>query len=157
MITIFFDNPDEIESNPIRVLNGNGNLLHKGHEGDISTVAFHDPFWLATGSVDGVIVVFNIEAGTIRFTLREPYLKLRSQEEKAVEKILFLDYKDSLYIVSCHGDGYIRFWNMSTTKMENEVNIQIAGDEGLTVMGLDNTSEILVVGGSQGHARVMNF
>ncbi len=87
MISIFNDDPDEPEADPVKILNGVGNRVHKGHEGDILTVAFAEPNWLATGSVDGCIVVWNLEAGTIRFATREPFLALRHQEERPIEKV----------------------------------------------------------------------
>jgi WD40 repeat protein len=84
------DDPDEYEAIPIRVLNGNGTLITKAHEGDICTVDFHEPNWLATGSADGVIVIWNLDTNSIRFIMKEPFIKQRSQEERAVEKVVFI-------------------------------------------------------------------
>ncbi|KAJ3094874.1 nucleoside diphosphate kinase, partial [Physocladia obscura] len=118
-ITIFVDDPDHFETHPVRILNGSGWGTHKGHEDDISSVAFCPPNILATSSVDGVIVVWNLESGYIKLTLREPFLELRSKEEKVVEKILFLQNPERMAsrwhkipLLSCHADGYLRFWDI---------------------------------------------
>jgi WD40 repeat protein len=123
LVSMFQDNPEFPEAEPTRVYNGAGNSVHRGHEGDITTVDFAEPNWLVTGSVDGAIVVWNLEAGIIRFTLREPFLSLKRQEEKPVEKVLF--YKDrktkKLALLTCHADGVLRFWDLLNAKLLNEV------------------------------------
>ncbi|RKO89787.1 WD40-repeat-containing domain protein, partial [Blyttiomyces helicus] len=86
-ITIFIDDSSHFEATPVRVLNGAGSGAHRGHEDDISAVAFCPPSMLATSSVDGVIVIWNLESGYIKATMREPFLDLRSKEEKAIEKL----------------------------------------------------------------------
>ncbi|KAI8614723.1 WD40-repeat-containing domain protein [Chytriomyces sp. MP71] len=86
-ITIFIDDSDHFETQPVRILNGAGWGAHRGHEDDISSVAFCSPNLLATSSVDGCIVIWNLESGYIKLTLREPFLDLRSKEEKVVEKM----------------------------------------------------------------------
>ena len=123
-VNLFADDPSDPEAEPSKVYNGAGNSVHKGHEGDVTTVAYHDPNWLATGSVDGAIVVWNLEGGTIRFALRDPFINMRHQEEKPVEKVLFMKEKgtEKLYLVSCHADGCVRFWDMNTGLIENEVS-----------------------------------
>ncbi|EGF76597.1 hypothetical protein BATDEDRAFT_92606 [Batrachochytrium dendrobatidis JAM81] len=85
-ISIFIDNPSHFDARPTRVLNGSGSGAHKGHEDDISAVAFCPPNMLATSSVDGTIVIWNLESGYIKVTMKEPFLNLRSKEEKPVEK-----------------------------------------------------------------------
>ncbi len=81
------DDPEEHESTPTKVFNGVGNSVHRGHQGDICTIAFHEPHFLATGSIDGSILVWNLEGGSIRLTLRDPFLPLRKHDEKPVEKV----------------------------------------------------------------------
>lgn len=125
LINIYIDDPDESEATPSKVLNGKGNTVHKGHEGDICTVAFHEPNWLATGSVDGCILLWNLEGGTIRFALRDPSLPLFKHEEKPVEKVLFFtDPKfKQLSLLSCHADGSIRFWDLNNPGLITDVRI----------------------------------
>jgi hypothetical protein len=42
---------------------------------------------LATSSVDGVILIWNMESGVLKYSLKDPFLDLRSKEEKAIEKV----------------------------------------------------------------------
>ncbi|KAJ3398423.1 WD40 repeat domain 95, partial [Chytridiales sp. JEL 0842] len=155
-ITIFIDDPSHFETHPIRTLNGSGSGAHRGHEDDISSIAFCPPGILATSSVDGVIVIWNLESGYIKLTLREPFLELRSKEEKVVEKILFLHnaekaasrwYKAPL--ISCHADGFLRFWDVH----DGELAYELSEEEGLVTMATNPDSTLLIVGGSKGHIR----
>ncbi|KAJ3065105.1 WD40 repeat domain 95 [Podochytrium sp. JEL0797] len=163
-ITIFVDDNDHFEMQPVRILNGAGWGAHKGHEDDISSIAFCPPNLLATSSVDGVIVIWNLESGYIKLTLREPFLDLRSKEEKVVEKILFLQNPERMSsrwhkipLISCHADGYLRFWDIYEGCMVYEMNCQITEDEGLGTMALNPDSTLLLLGGSRGHIRVFDL
>ncbi|KAJ3083935.1 WD repeat-containing protein 49, partial [Rhizoclosmatium hyalinum] len=163
-ITIFVDDPDHFETHPVRILNGSGWGAHKGHEDDISSVAFCPPNMLATSSVDGVIVVWNLESGYIKLTLREPFLDLRSKEEKVVEKVLFLQNPEKMTsrwhkipLISCHADGYLRFWDIYEGCMVYEMNCQITEDEGLGAMALNPDNTLLMLGGSRGHIRIFDL
>ncbi|KAJ3056388.1 WD repeat-containing protein 49 [Rhizophlyctis rosea] len=162
-IYIYIDDPDHFEAVPVRILNGAGSGAHRGHEDDISAVAFCPPSTLATSSVDGAIVVWNLESGHIRLTIREPFLALRSKEEKPVEKILFLYQGDRTYIrrhkiplLSCHADGCMRLWDVYDGSMMHEFNCQAVEDEGLTTMSLNPEGTALLVGGSKGHVRLFD-
>ena len=127
MINIYIDDPNESESTPAKVLNGTGNSVHKGHDGDICTVAFHEPNWLATGSIDGAILLWNLEGGSIRFALRDPFLSFRKHDERPVEKVIFINDPNNgqLSLVSCHADGSIRFWDVNHPVLLTDVNISI--------------------------------
>eukprot|EP00842_Homolaphlyctis_polyrhiza_P005998 jgi/Hompol1/639/HPOL_002560-RA len=164
LISIFLDDPAHFESHPVRVLNGKGSGAHKGHEDDISAVAFCPPNILATSSVDGTIVIWNLESGYIKMSMREPFLELRSKEEKPVEKILFVYNPDRpssrtahIPLLSCHADGCIRIWDVFDGVMMNEFNCQVMDDEGLTTMSCDNECTMLMVGGSKGHVRLIDL
>ncbi|KAJ3105690.1 WD40 repeat domain 95 [Phlyctochytrium planicorne] len=157
-IAIFIDDSSHFESHPVRVLNGAGWGAHRGHEDDISSVTFCAPNILATGSIDGVIVVWNLESGYIKTTMREPFLELRSKEEKVVEKILFLQNSERLKtrwykvpLVSCHADGHLRFWDVYDGVMVYELNCQVSDDEGIATMATNPDGTLLLVGGSKGH------
>ncbi|KAI9204974.1 WD40-repeat-containing domain protein [Polychytrium aggregatum] len=162
-ITIFLDDSSHFEARPVRVLNGIGSGAQRGHEDDISSVAFCPPNSLATGSMDGVIVVWNLESGYIKVVMREPFLELRSTEERAVEKIMFLvnlddeSEKSKAPLVSCHSDGCLRFWDALEGKMICEMNCQSYENEGLTSMALNPEVTILFVGGSFGHVRIFDI
>nr|KAJ3422048.1 WD repeat-containing protein 49 [Polyrhizophydium stewartii] len=163
-ISIFTDDPTHFEARPVRILNGKGSGAHRGHEDDISAVAFCPPNVLATSSVDGTIVIWNLESGYIKLAMREPFLDLRSKEEKPVEKIVFIYNPERpnsraarIPLLSCHADGCIRVWDTIDGVMINEFNCQVMDDEGLTTMACDNDCSILMVGGSKGHVRVIDL
>jgi WD40 repeat protein len=86
-ITLFGDQNDEFESKPIRIFNSSGVNASRNHTDDISCLAFCPPYFLVSGSVDGSIIVWNIETGYFISMLRENFLELRCKEEKPVEKV----------------------------------------------------------------------
>eukprot|EP00842_Homolaphlyctis_polyrhiza_P001209 jgi/Hompol1/2089/HPOL_005462-RA len=97
-------------------------------------------------------------------SMREPFLELRSKEEKPVEKILFVYNPDRpssrtahIPLLSCHADGCIRIWDVFDGVMMNEFNCQVMDDEGLTTMSCDNECTMLMVGGSKGHVRLIDL
>ncbi|KAI9325972.1 WD40-repeat-containing domain protein [Zopfochytrium polystomum] len=162
-ITIFVDDASHFETEPVRIMNGAGWGAHRGHEDDISSVTFCPPNILATSSIDGVIVVWNLESGYIKTVLREPFLDLRSKEEKVVEKILFLQNPDRMNqrwhkipLISCHADGFLRFWDVYDGSMVFELNCQVTEDEGLTTLATNTEGNLLLVGGSKGHVRIFD-
>lgn len=54
-ITLFLEDNDSFESEPTRVLDGNGTTSLPGHTDDISSLSFGEPNLLATSSIDGSI------------------------------------------------------------------------------------------------------
>jgi WD40 repeat protein len=86
-ISIFLESNDEFDCFPVKILDGGGNSVMVGHQDDISSVAFCPPNILASSSIDGVIVIWNLETGYIKSVLREPELALRSPEDVAIEKV----------------------------------------------------------------------
>ncbi|KAJ3227462.1 WD40 repeat domain 95 [Clydaea vesicula] len=165
-IYIFIDDIDKFECGPARVLNGKGTLTHRGHEDDLSSVSFCPPNIVATSSVDGAIVLWNIESGYIKLTLRDPFLDLRARDEKAVEKVLFLIKQDMFQnyqlsswprvpLISSHADGHIRFWEIQEGNLICELNCSRGNEEeGMNTMITDIDATILIVGGSKGYIRV---
>jgi WD40 repeat protein len=111
----------------MRVLNGAGTSVTPGHQDDISSVAFSPPNSLATASIDGTIIVWNLESGYFKCVLRDPYLNIRLKEERPVEKILFVSRQDKkssyggLLLFSCHADGTFRIWEPEDGKLIDEV------------------------------------
>ncbi|KAJ3185585.1 WD40 repeat domain 95 [Geranomyces variabilis] len=158
-VVIFLDDPAHFEAKPVRVMQANA---YKGHQDDISSVAFRAPSMLATSSVDGIIVIWSLESGYMKLTLSEPFLDLRSKEEKPIEKIIFLPTADKRLsragpLVSCHADGCLRFWDTYEGLMLYETNCQVTKDEGLGTMALSSDGNLLIVGGSKGHVRVFTI
>ncbi|TPX58932.1 hypothetical protein SpCBS45565_g07880 [Spizellomyces sp. 'palustris'] len=158
-VSIFLDDPTHFEAKPVRIMNGSGSGAHRGHQDDISSVAFCAPSMLATSSVDGIIVIWSLESGYIKLTLSEPFLELRSKEEKAIEKVLFLHplerkAKRTRPLASCHADGCLRFWDTYEGTMLYEMNCQVTKEEGLATMALSSDGTLLIVGGSKGHVRI---
>ena len=70
-------------------------------------------------------MLWNLEGGTIRFALRDPFLSFRKHDEKPVEKVVFINDPTStqLILVSCHADGSIRFWDINTSDLLADVII----------------------------------
>lgn len=118
-------------------------LLICSHMDDMTSLAFCSPNILATSSVDGKIALWNLESGSIKMTLQDPFLDIRSKEEKSVEKVkrafgnmqvLFLTHEEKEFtnatglgvwpqvpLVSCHSDGNLRFWDIPGGNLVLEV------------------------------------
>jgi ADP-sugar diphosphatase len=90
----------------------------RGHTADIRCMALAQPktrsglaspalHLLATGSDDGEIRVWNVDSFFCRWTLRDPLEDGPDLDRVFVEALVFLD---SGVLVSCGGDGYMRFW-----------------------------------------------
>lgn len=60
-------------------------------------------------------------------------------------------------LMSAHADGNIRIWDIHENQLLNEYNVQIIDDEGLTTIAKDDNCQILMVGGSRGHIRIINL
>lgn len=96
-ISIFLENNNEFDCFPTKILDGSGNSAMIGHQDDISSVAFCPPNILASSSIDGVIVIWNLETGFMKSVLQEPEIASRSPEDVAIEKVLKFS-KDSFCI-----------------------------------------------------------
>lgn len=130
-ISLFETDPGNMSTLPVRVLTGEFMGINRGHTDDILCVAFCQPNLLATGSVNGKIVLWSHDLGHVRGSMEDPILNIRSPEEKAVEKVFFMRHEVALSVIvdgvpnppliSCHADGHLRFWNPRTQKMLYEV------------------------------------
>ncbi|KAI8911806.1 WD40-repeat-containing domain protein [Gorgonomyces haynaldii] len=157
-ITMFLDDANDLDVEPVRVLNTTVAGISGGHTDDISSVAFCPPNSLASASVDGSIIVWNLDSGYFKIYMKEPFLDLRSKEEKAVEKVMFVYNTDrevtstsKIPLFSCHADGCVRVWDVNNGRMMNEYNLQTVQEEGMSTMSCDAECKILLVGGSKGH------
>ncbi|KAJ3375003.1 WD repeat-containing protein 49 [Allomyces arbusculus] len=159
-ISVFLDSPEDFECWPLREISD----AHRGHHEDILCVAMAPPSLLATGGLDGLIVAWNIESGTWRANMKDPFLEYKSLECKAVEDIRFVyDRTQESYprtqkfpLVSAHADGFVRIWDVYEGRMVHEVSADMIDNEGLTALAVNEKGTLLVVGGSQGHVRVFH-
>ncbi|KAI9222237.1 WD40-repeat-containing domain protein [Blastocladiella britannica] len=85
-ISVFLDEPEPLECQPLREMSD----AHRGHDEDILSIAFAPPNLVATGGLDGLIVAWNLESGTWRCRLKDPFLEYKSLESKAVEALHFI-------------------------------------------------------------------
>jgi WD40 repeat protein len=134
-VTLFRDDPGNMNTSPARVLTGFFMGHMKGHHDDVLCVDYCEPNILATGSVDGKIVIWNFESGHVKATLRDPCVHMQSPEQRAVERLQFfrrppvhstknLDknaVSGVMPLVSAHADGFIRFWDIDSASMLLEV------------------------------------
>lgn len=160
-ISIYLEDPDAFESEATRVLEGSGTNALPGHSDDISSVTFGEPNYIATSSIDGSIILWNLETGYIKSVFREPNWEIRSKEDRSVEKIIFLNNSEKFPggacpLVSCHADGYFRIWNAIEGKMLIEHDFQMAVDEGMTAMACNDNGTQIMIGGCYGHVRLLS-
>ncbi|ORZ37998.1 WD40-repeat-containing domain protein [Catenaria anguillulae PL171] len=158
-ISVFLDSPEPFECKPLREIHD----AYRGHREDILCVTFAPPSLVATGGLDGSIVVWNLESGTWRCHLADPLLEYKSLESKAVEELGFLyDRTLDVYpknfkfpLLSAHADGYLRIWDVYEATLVHEVSCGLPEGEGLTGMAMNQTGTRIVVSGSAGHIRVI--
>ncbi|ORX44215.1 WD40 repeat-like protein, partial [Piromyces finnis] len=120
-ITVYIDDPDHFESWPTRVL-----YSERGHQEDITSIAFYEPNILATSSVDGIIVIWNLESGFMKLSLVDPLIELRPIDEKSIEKLeckplqqegicdMFLNHDLTLLFIGT-SDGNIMIYDVFPT------------------------------------------
>ncbi|KNE54965.1 hypothetical protein AMAG_00905 [Allomyces macrogynus ATCC 38327] len=160
-ISVFLDSPEDFECWPLREISD----AHRGHHEDILCVAVAPSSLLATGRLDGLIVAWNIESGTWRANMKDPFLEYKSLECKAIEDIRFVyDRTQGSYphtqkfpLVSAHADGFVRIWDVYEGRMVHEVSADMIDNEGLTALAVNEKGTLLVVGGSQGHVLVFHM
>jgi len=157
-ITVYIDDPDHFESWPTRVL-----YSEKGHQDDITAIAFYEPNILATSSVDGVIVIWNLESGFMKLSLVDPLIELRPIDEKSIEKIKFFHpsngkpySKGKVPLLSCHSDGHIRCWDIQEGTLIYELECKPLQQEGICDMFLNHDLTLLIVGTSDGNIMIYN-
>jgi WD40 repeat protein len=85
-ISLFPDEPGNFNTEPIREIHGE-NGSSRSHQDDIISMDFCPPSMVATAGIDGLILIWNVESNQCKAVLRDPFLDLRNQEERAVEKV----------------------------------------------------------------------
>ncbi|KAJ3262291.1 WD40 repeat domain 95 [Boothiomyces macroporosus] len=141
-ITMFLEDNDNFESFPTKVLNGSGMRGLIGHEDDISCITFCAPNILASSSIDGAIVIWNLESGS-----------MRTEKNDQLKRPL----GDQTPLFTCYADGCLRIWDIHENKLLKEYNCQLLDDEGLTCISYNSDATILAVGGSYGHVRLVDL
>lgn len=162
-IAIYLDDPNLSELKLSKILDCAKHGFSKGHEEDISGIAFCPPNLLASSSLDGSIAIWNIESGFIKQFMKDPYFDLRSKDERPIEDIIFLPESvkrskgNGPILLSCHADGNLRLWEAFSGKLVYEVNLQAVAEEGLSCLTLSKDASVLIVGGSHGHLRTVKI
>jgi WD40 repeat protein len=83
-----------------------------------------------TAGIDGKIITWNLNSGHLSLIMREPHLDNKQPDEKCVEGIVFLYNPNAeekleerqVVLASCHGDGFVRFWDTERGIMIYEVS-----------------------------------
>ncbi|KAG4097981.1 WD40-repeat-containing domain protein [Neocallimastix lanati (nom. inval.)] len=146
-ISVYIDDPDHFESWPTRVL-----YSKRGHQEDITSIAFYEPNILATASIDGMIVIWNLESGFMKLSLVDPLIDLRPIDEKSIEKIKFFHpsngkpySKGKVPLLSCHSDGHIRCWDIQEGTLIYELECKPLQQEGICDMFLNHDLTLLFI------------
>lgn len=95
----------------------------EGQQDDILCIALSHPHSVASGSYDGTIVIHNILSGITKHTFRIGGLERLPVNERAVEKLTFLQKKVGSPLLSYHADGKLRLWNVSRANAQVVVEI----------------------------------
>ena len=128
-----------------------------GHADDILCTSLQLPSTLATGSYDGVVIVWNIDSGAIKLKLQVPDFDSKILTERSVEKVLFLKTKPGV-LLAAYADNHVRFWDAFMGEgMYLERYCGHEGGAGVIVMCTDPDNQVLATGGADGRVKVWDI
>ncbi|KAJ3311081.1 WD40 repeat domain 95 [Boothiomyces sp. JEL0838] len=124
------------------------NSKFQWHTDDIVSIAFCDPCFLASGSYNGEIFVTNLNSGHIiqKFKI---YDEIDLKNGFSIQKTT-IDKVGAATLVTCGGDGYIRFWNIDSGELQLEVDCSMGRKEGIYVIETNSANTILITGDASG-------
>ena len=147
-----------------------------GHSEDILTVAQCPPNVLATGAYDGMIIIWNLESGAVKFRLIPDEYKPRVtmapsavghgggggdllaglkqmgpavSDMRAIEVIKFLNTKQYA-LLATGADGILRLWNTVDGRLLWSEHGGHPANESIVSIGLESTDETFVTGDTSG-------
>eukprot|EP00158_Paraphelidium_tribonemae_P005724 Partr_v1_DN27487_c0_g1_i5_m71542 putative WD repeat-containing protein on Y len=165
-ISLFSDNPGNMNCEPDREFNGTFMGRFDGHKNDILTLDYAaQKGLLATGSVDGEIILWNFSSGHVKGKLIVQDVEFKPATDRGVESVLFLEPaedEDSIQekywpLVSCHGDGYLRFWDCEHRTLIKEIACKSQEKSGLTSLAYNKIGKELLVGDTDGNIRLFEL
>ena len=87
-ISLFLDEPGNFLSVPKKELDGTFMGERHGHVDDVLTICYDKSRGvLATGSVDGTIIIWNVRSGHVKRKFSAPNIEDHAPAERAVEKV----------------------------------------------------------------------
>ena len=136
----------------------NENNREEQHHDDIFDIAFSPPNTVATCSYDGVVMVWNVESGSLRYWAVEPDHVGKRPTDCPLHKLLFMPRKGNL-LLTCGADGYVRFWRLEETKLVHVYGLHAGHQQGEPILAMavsdDNTR--LFTGDSLGEVRTFDI
>ncbi|KAJ3279292.1 hypothetical protein HK104_001582, partial [Borealophlyctis nickersoniae] len=122
------------------------------HNDDILALAFCPPHILATASYDGEIVLCNLGSGHVLHRLKpEPW----GGGSRSIDKVMFLTDRPlcatTSNLVTCGGDGIIRFWNAELGTQTLAIDGTHGRGEGIYAMQANSLGTVLVTGDAFGY------
>jgi WD40 repeat protein len=114
-----------------------------GHTDDILCLIFVAPHWIATGSNDNQVILWNVNSGIVgkSFDMNGP-----------VDRMVFLDRINILVCTS--RDGTLKFLDVNTSQMYVIVPPKATPDTNITAIHVDQSGDYLFTGDSTGSATV---
>ncbi|KAJ3319916.1 hypothetical protein HDV06_005815 [Boothiomyces sp. JEL0866] len=171
-INMFADDPNAPTLYPTYTWPHPSNSKSQWHTDDIVSIAFCDPCFLASSSYNGEIFVTNLNSGHIiqKFKIYEDIdiTNSFSIQKTTIDKgksklkiVLFLKDRvntvGAANLVTCGGDGLIRFWNIDSGELQLEVDCSMGRKEGIYVIETNSTNSILITGDASGWVCVFDI
>jgi len=129
-----------------------------GQLDDILCLCLAPPHSVASGAYDGTIVIHNILSGITKHTFRIAGLERLPVNERAIEKLVFLQQKTTQPLFSYSADGRLRLWNISRANptVVLDINARLPlrhkGDKpaDISSMAVDKANTMLLCGDTAG-------
>lgn len=135
-----------------------------GQQDDILCLCLAPPHSVASGAYDGTIVIHNILSGITKHTFRIAGLERLPVNERAIEKLVFLQNKPHQPLFSYSADGRLRLWNVSRANPQVVLDMEarLPGDPGtkpadLSCLSVDKQNNLLLSGDSAGWVAVRDI
>ncbi|KAJ3274070.1 hypothetical protein HDV01_003563 [Terramyces sp. JEL0728] len=164
-INMFADDPNAAILYPSYTWPHPSNSKSQWHTDDIVSIAFCEPCFLASSSYNGEIFVTNLNSGHIiqKFKIYEVFDPANgfSVQKTTIDKVLFLKERvnsaGAATLLTCGGDGVIRFWNVDSGELQLEVDGSMGRKEAIYEIQTNAANTLLITGDVSGYVSIFDI
>jgi WD40 repeat protein len=159
-VTLYVDEPTAITLEPISDWPATSGM--KWHSDDILSLEYCAPDTIASSSYTGQIVFCSLQSGLIQHTFN-PHDDRTADfptQQRSIDRLLFLhsryeQFPQAACLISCGGDGMIRFWRSSNAELFLEADCRPPGNkDGIYVLDTNLSNTLLFLADSAGMVHI---